>query len=357
MWRVMIADDEPYIREGLEKLIDWSAIGCELVYSAENGQELLEEIQKCSPDVAVIDIKMPVMSGMEVAEFIYKNNIPTVVIFLTAYADFQYAQKAIQYKVSDYIIKTSALEEIPASIERIRKKKESEIVRSYRMIMITPVRQREKVRKFFIHAFHSIEYQILTLGDHEEGIMVTEKNGNQIEEIIQGCEKMRGFCENFLGEEPKIICSASYRKMEDTLLLYEQMQEYAKKKKHEEQIVLLEKEQILESEDVGNLLNRVQNYIQNHYAERITLEDIAEAVHVSSGYLSRFYKMKVGKNLFDTINSLRIEKAKALLEKGDKKIYEVASMTGFEDTAYFSKVFKKYAGCPPKEYEQTCGRR
>lgn len=145
--------------------------------------------------------------------------------------------------------------------------------------------------------------------------------------------------------------------MEDTLLLYEQMQEYAKKKKHEEQIVLLEKEQILESEDVGNLLNRVQNYIQNHYAERITLEDIAEAVHVSSGYLSRFYKMKVGKNLFDTINSLRIEKAKALLEKGDKKIYEVASMTGFEDTAYFSKVFKKYAGCPPKEYEQTCGRR
>ena len=42
MWRVMIADDEPYIREGLEKLIDWSAIGCELVYSAENGQEHLE---------------------------------------------------------------------------------------------------------------------------------------------------------------------------------------------------------------------------------------------------------------------------------------------------------------------------
>ena len=94
----------------------------------------------------------------------------------------------------------------------------------------------------------------------------------------------------------------------------------------------------------------------NHYTERLTLADIAEAVHVSSSYLSRFYKLKAGENLFDTINSLRVEKAKELLLRGDKKIYEIAALTGFEDTAYFSKVFKKYAGCPPKEYEQSGGR-
>ena len=94
MWRVMIADDEPYIREGLEKLIPWEELGCELIYVAENGQDLLEQIRSCPPDIAIIDIKMPLMDGMEVAEYIYKNHIRTSVIFLTAYADFQYARKA-----------------------------------------------------------------------------------------------------------------------------------------------------------------------------------------------------------------------------------------------------------------------
>ena len=90
------------------------------------------------------------------------------------------------------------------------------------------------------------------------------------------------------------------------------------------------------------LLKRVQTYIRNHYTERLTLADIAEAVHVSSSYLSRFHKLKAGENLFDTINSLRVEKAKELLLRGDKKIYEIAALTGFEDTAYFFKrCFKK----------------
>ena len=93
MWRVMIADDEPYIREGLEKLIPWEELGCELIYVAENGQDLLEQIRSCPPDIAIIDIKMPLMDDMEVAEYIYKNHIRTSVIFLTAYADFQYARK------------------------------------------------------------------------------------------------------------------------------------------------------------------------------------------------------------------------------------------------------------------------
>ena len=73
MWRVMIADDEPYIREGLEKLIPWEELGCELIYVAENGQDLLEQIRSCPPDIAIIDIKMPLMDGMEVAEYIYKS--------------------------------------------------------------------------------------------------------------------------------------------------------------------------------------------------------------------------------------------------------------------------------------------
>lgn len=72
MWNVMIADDEPLIREGLEKLIDWKGLGCELVYIAENGQLLLEEIKRRPPDIIIADIRMPLMTGLEVAQFIYE---------------------------------------------------------------------------------------------------------------------------------------------------------------------------------------------------------------------------------------------------------------------------------------------
>ena len=222
MWRVMIADDEPYIREGLEKLIPWEELGCELIYVAENGQDLLEQIRSCPPDIAIIDIKMPLMDGMEVAEYIYKNHIRTSVIFLTAYADFQYARKAIQYQVSDYIVKTAALEEIPAAIANIKQRLESENMTWYRMLLVTPVRQGEKVRKFFLHAFHSFEYRALSPGTEEEGLVLTVNDSERTEEIFSCCEKMKAFCKNFLGETPQILCSRAYQQGDDSSLLYEQ---------------------------------------------------------------------------------------------------------------------------------------
>lgn len=356
---VMIADDEPYIREGLEKLIEWETIGCRLVYSASNGKKLLEEIKKCPPDVVITDIKMPVMGGMEVAEYIYRNNLDISVIFLTAYADFEYAQNAIHCGVSDYIIKTSALEDIPISISRIRKKKEQEALRLYRMIFMTPIGQKEQLRKFFRHAFYNFEIKILTLDAPDEGVILTEKNGNHEEEILLGCEKIKAFCKNFLGEEPNIFCSYSYRNQEETLSVYDKLKGYLENTYPEkgEIHIFQEEKELLKDVENDTLLYRIQNYIENHYMDKITLADIAGAVHVSSGYLSRFYKNSQGENLFDTINTLRISQAKMLLEQGDKKIYEVAELTGFEDTAYFSKVFKKYAGCPPKEYEQMYGKK
>ena len=95
-----------------------------------------------------------------------------------------------------------------------------------------------------------------------------------------------------------------------------------------------------EGDGTDTLLKRVQTYIRNHYTERLTLADIAEAVHVSPSYLSRFYKLKAGENLFDTINSLRVEKAKELLLRGDKKIYEIAALTGLRIRHIFQRCLR-----------------
>lgn len=347
MLRVMIADDEPYVREGLEKLIPWEELGCRLIYSAENGRDLLEKMDEELPDLVIVDIRMPLVDGLEVAEYIFRNRLKTAVIILTAYADFHYAHKAIQYKVSDYIVKTSALEEIPAAIQRLQQRYESEEMVCYRMVLMRMDKNMDRLRQFYQYAFSAFDYRPMNGLSEEEGLILSLKGSSNSEDVILGCEKLRNLCRNFLGEEPRIICSRIYGQWGDQREIYKELTEYAEERREG---IILQPQFADSSLESDNVLDDIRKYIHRHYTEKVTLLEVAEAVHFSPGYLSRFYKMKTGENLFDTINSLRIEKARRLLEKGDKKIYEIADLTGFEDTAYFSKVFKKYTGCPPKEY-------
>ena len=157
----------------------------------------------------------------------------------------------------------------------------------YRMLLVTPVRQGEKVRKFFLHAFHSFEYRALSPGTEEEGLVLTVNDSERTEEIFSCCEKMKAFCKNFLGETPQILCSRAYQQGDDSSLLYEQTKAYAKGRSAEQ--ILIVPQNAEEGDGTDTLLKRVQTYIRNHYTERLTLADIAEAVHVSSSYLSRFY--------------------------------------------------------------------
>ena len=113
MWKVMVADDETYMLEAFDKLVDWEKMGCQLVYRATNGKEVIKHLEKVRPDIVITDIKMPIMDGLQVARHIYENYAAMQVIILTAYADFSYAQKAIDYGVFGYVVKTDILETLP----------------------------------------------------------------------------------------------------------------------------------------------------------------------------------------------------------------------------------------------------
>lgn len=111
------------------------------------------------------------------------------------------------------------------------------------------------------------------------------------------------------------------------------------------------------STEGGNLLADVQNYMDMHFCEALTLSELAAAVHVSPGYLSRFFRQKTGRTVMETIAGKKIEYARQLLDEGNLKVFEVAQRVGFEDTTYFSHVFKKYTGMSAKEYLTQAQRR
>ncbi len=105
------------------------------------------------------------------------------------------------------------------------------------------------------------------------------------------------------------------------------------------------------AEENPSLIHQMEQFVEEHLYTNFTLDDMAEALHANRSYLSRLYKNKKGNNLFAYVMQKRIEKSKQLILQNHFKIYEIAEQVGFEDTAYFSKVFKKFTGCSPREYK------
>ena len=112
-----------------------------------------------------------------------------------------------------------------------------------------------------------------------------------------------------------------------------------------------------ENQNANSLIDVIDQYIDQNIMKKLNLDLIAEAVHANRCYISRIYKERTGEKLFDRINRKKIKIAQKYIEDGNMKIYEIAGMTGWEDTAYFSRVFKKYTGYAPKEYERMCRRQ
>ncbi len=119
MTKVLIVDDEKYVRMGIRSETDWALIGCEVVAEASNGEEALLMADEFRPDLVVSDIRMPKMDGIALAEKLLEKYPGTKVIFLTAYNEFEYARQAIRIGVSDYLLKPFQDGELEASIQRL----------------------------------------------------------------------------------------------------------------------------------------------------------------------------------------------------------------------------------------------
>ena len=113
MIKILIVDDEPFIRQGLKILINWEEYGYEIVGEASNGIEAIKELENTHIDLIIVDIKMPEMNGIELIEYVREkisSNIKFIV--LSGYYEFEYAKKAIKCNVTDYILKPIQKDEL-----------------------------------------------------------------------------------------------------------------------------------------------------------------------------------------------------------------------------------------------------
>ncbi len=120
--RVVVADDEPKVCQLICNLVDWEALGMEIVGTASNGQEALELIHTLHPDLIITDIRMPGCTGLELIEQARRLQPQIEFIIVSGYRHFEYAQSAIRFGVSDYLAKPIKKNELMDTLEKMRDK-------------------------------------------------------------------------------------------------------------------------------------------------------------------------------------------------------------------------------------------
>ncbi len=126
MYRLLIADDEENIRLGIRDCICWEQIGIRVVAVASSGREALEMIRLTAPDIAIVDVNMPDMSGLELICAVREENIiNTTFLILSGYDQFSYVQQALRMKVEDYLLKPCTTKELQEAVLKALQRKSS----------------------------------------------------------------------------------------------------------------------------------------------------------------------------------------------------------------------------------------
>ncbi len=114
--KILLADDHHIFRQGLVKIIE-SKDNFEIVAEVDNGDDAFRRILELQPDVAVLDISMPGMTGLEVAREIMKENLKTRLVILTMYKDEDFLEEAVDLEVKGYILKSNTADDLLKAIE------------------------------------------------------------------------------------------------------------------------------------------------------------------------------------------------------------------------------------------------
>ena len=126
MLKVLIADDEPYVREGIKNIVPWDKCGFDICGEGIDGDDTYKKIFDLSPDLVLIDIRMPGKLGLDVIRESVENGFKGKFIIISGYSDFQYAKLAIKYGVKSYLLKPIDEDELYDIAINLKKKIEDE---------------------------------------------------------------------------------------------------------------------------------------------------------------------------------------------------------------------------------------
>ena len=347
MLKCMIADDEKIIRETIATFIDWEALGLRLIGVCKDGLEAFDLIMDESPDISLIDIRMPGLSGLELIERAASIDPDMNFIILSGYGEFSYAQQAMRFGVRHYLLK-------PCSPAQIIEAMQKTIEEHKERVRLHELENHESLRQHLFRTVH--EYAVILSSHPERNTMIQEKLFSLMD-LYSDLDFQQAIVIHFLTwmhhelsyspGSPLSQQLSAIRKAATTEEIQSQVQNYL----HHLPASLptaghLPKEFILKCID----------YTKTHYDDPcLTLKWIAENhLFMNVDYVSKQFIKQTGERYSHFLNCIRIDHAKELLCRGNLTFYEIAQRVGYgNNPQYFSQVFKKITGQTPTAFVQS----
>lgn len=520
--RVLIADDEARICKLIAALVDWDALGMQLVGTASNGVEAIAAIERTQPELLITDIRMPGCDGLELIRQAREQQPGLLFIIISGYTQFEYAQLAIKYGVSDYLLKPIDRQELTAALGHIRaeltSRRQAQALsdrmrrslysgrRKVRACYLTDILNQRKleltldeineeyrysfrderfigfavklmgaqedcgdVRSFLLSQLRSASIDAELSFEPESGTGTGVVNfradaEQQVLRCLDGCLRQlqqtggagsRTVClaagpAAELGGLPDSVLTAR-RLLDERFvrggsrvltglpelaglpimdLLADFLRRLAQALEQEDKdavrrtvsrlqesaqqepgttgrellkLVLLAGEKVLEThgDDAQNEpalsafrarcaqcvtadqlfgaleqflcalaerlsesrmndellpLRQAQKFLEQHYMENISLEQVAGLAGFNPSYFSVLFKKKCGVGFQDYLTAIRIRHAKELLTQGGVPVLEVCYAVGYKDVKHFNRVFKRATNLRPSEFKRLYGR-
>jgi two-component system response regulator YesN len=343
MYKVLIIDDDKLARKGLISMVPWEKCGMTVVGDVANGLLGLNFLNTQEVDLAVVDLSMPVLSGLDFIKESRKSYPKLQYVALSFHEDFEYVQSALRLGALDYISKLRMEEEDCTEIfQRIAKimGKTDEIshatIEAEELTVINPEGFEPEQFEKMLASWQGCRWV------YDEGLFIKRMN-----EVVKS--------------------SISLRQMERLLMSISQ--EIERVFQFTNRVPFLSKK----SEGVDWLTGCYENlygiidsitdfsvlpicmlyavkYIKEHLTERLKVEMVARKVNMSRSYFSTSFKNVTGYTFNDFVRYERVELAKKLLQQRKVKPSEVAEAVGYEDSKYFSHIFLTQTGVNCSEY-------
>lgn len=522
--KVLIADDEIKVGQLVKRLIQWDKLGLTCIGLVTDGQTAYEKILSESPDIVITDIRMPVLTGLEMIQKASEQGIKCHFIVVSGYKYFDYAQKALKYGVEDYLLKPIDEDELNGQLQKIVAEEEKREDKQQQVDQIEKKLEDSKYlrHKEFLKQILSQKQENIDDANTEFGLQLENKcfrgltfkldrdvtvpeNAQQMQfvlrKIMQKAEntfetytidliaavqpnhsvqvllnyfqteqenidnkitdffnEMDDYLENFQHYRITVGVSSEVESFEQISTVIEMSKEAVASRlfkgsgrridycdeshvlfspkdfqnEYEEfskavetmqtdacqyQIhkcfrlasdkslfasefyamglwllrsayVILEmadtfdtdvQQETLENlstvEDLRDyVIRQIQTliiksrserenrerkpvleaiaYMKEHFAEKITLEDVAAIIGFNTNYFSELFKKETGENFSNYLLAIRMEKAKQMLRDTKTPVYEIGESVGYRDAKYFSQQFMKVVGVKPAEYRK-----
>ncbi|WP_434753228.1 response regulator transcription factor [Paenibacillus amylolyticus] len=397
LYRVLIADDEPIIREGIREAMDWAALGMEVVGEAEDGEEALERAVELNAHVVLVDMNMPFLNGIGLIRALQEQCPGVRYLIISGHDEFAYAQEAVRLGVEDYILKPVQADQLKAALERLRQRLDEEHQRTAYVRQaaqqiernIPLLRQRfcqewmegqasgknltEQLTFLHLPSGSPVQVGVVRWPAAEARQTILRETDRQlylfaIENII--AELLDDRAHVLFRDASSVIGICLWQEAPEEIgsLLEKQISACLNISVHthvEPHLGLLEevpdtyrlcREQVFEEVKLSPLVRRARQLIQEEYAEReLTLESLASRLQVSAVYLSRVLKKELNDSFVTLVTRARIRKAAQLLDSTSLPIHSIAERVGYDTQHYFSTAFKKTMGISPAQYRKNGG--